>query len=137
MKLAFSPDGSRLASFSRETVQLWDTETDPEFRRLTHAGPVEGAVFSRDGKRLATASRKETTRLFEATRTDETITVWDTASGRPTLLLDHQIARAGAFSFSPDGESSGDDRRGWQGKNRGMLVTVERHSVLMKSRDFP
>ena len=58
--VAFSPDGTRLASASLDqTVKLWDVATGRELRTLHgHAGPVVSVAFSPDGTRLASASRR-------------------------------------------------------------------------------
>ena len=56
---AFSPDGSRLATASRDgTVQIWDPYADaPEQLVLQrHLGSVDSVSFSPDGTRLATVS---------------------------------------------------------------------------------
>ena len=75
--VAFSPDGQRLASASRDgTVKVWDAATGQEIRTLKgHTGGVMSVAFSPDGKRLASASA------------DETVKVWDAATGQETLTL--------------------------------------------------
>ena len=59
--VAFSPDGKRLASASRDgTVKVWDAATGQETLTLKgHTGRVASVAFSPDGKRLATASRRQ------------------------------------------------------------------------------
>ena len=58
---------------------------------LQHSGKVYRVVFSPDGKQLATASRDNTARL------------WDAATGRELQRLNHDD-RVYAVSFSPDGK---------------------------------
>jgi WD40 repeat protein len=58
---------------------------------MQHGGPVYFAAFSRDNLRVATASR------------DQTARIWDAVTGRPiTAPLEHKGAVLSA-AFSPDG----------------------------------
>ena len=53
--IAFSPDGSTLASGAREkTIRLWDVVTGEQKRTLTgHMHWVKSIAFSPDGRTLA------------------------------------------------------------------------------------
>jgi WD40 repeat protein len=68
--VAFSPDGTRLATASTDsTVKVWNVSPTQGQREepLTlygHTGGILRAVFSPDGKRIATASRDGTTRVY-------------------------------------------------------------------------
>jgi hypothetical protein len=64
--VAFSPDGTRLATTSFDkTVKVWDATSGQEVHTLTgHTDKVYGVAFSSDGARLATASRDKTVRLY-------------------------------------------------------------------------
>ena len=75
--VAFSPDGTRLASAGDgKTIRVWDTASGRETRTLARLPQVISIVaFSPDGKRLAIASG------------DPTIRVFDMATGRETLTL--------------------------------------------------
>ena len=70
--VAFSPDGSRLASGGwNQTIKVWDAASGQELRTLKgHTDQVLSVAFSPDGSRLVSASQ------------DKTIKVWDTASGQ-------------------------------------------------------
>jgi WD40 repeat protein/serine/threonine protein kinase len=90
--VAFSPDGSRLASASGDkTIKIWDTASGRELRTLEgHLDEVWSVAFSPDGNRLASASW------------DQTIKVWDLASGQVRTLKGH-THRVWSVAFSPDG----------------------------------
>jgi WD40 repeat protein/serine/threonine protein kinase len=93
----FSPDGSLLATCcSDETLkkyfaQVWDAATGrPVGPPLRHDDGVLRVNFSRDGRRLVTASE------------DDTARVWDARTGKPlTPALRHQGQVLGA-SFNPN-----------------------------------
>jgi WD40 repeat protein/serine/threonine protein kinase len=58
--VAFSPDGTLLASASEKEVKVWDPTTGKEERTLTSKEPcsgVTGLAFSPDGQRLARGAR--------------------------------------------------------------------------------
>jgi WD40 repeat protein len=83
--VAFSPDGSRLASASRDgTVKVWDATASQEARAL----PAE--ILSPDGKQLAGTVGNE-------------VKVWDVQTGRETLTLKGHTSWVQSVAFSPDG----------------------------------
>ena len=90
--VAFSPDGTRLATGSRGPVHLWDLQVGavvtelPAGRRDT----VTALAFSPDGARLAGGSGR-------------TVRVWDATTGEQQLEVTHGGASVLAVAFSPDG----------------------------------
>ena len=74
---AFSPDGSRIVTASRDkTAKVWDAKSGAEILTLKgHTDRVTSASFSPDGSRIVTAS------------VDKTAKVWDAKSGAEVLTL--------------------------------------------------
>jgi WD40 repeat protein len=62
--VAFSPDGTRLATTSSDTARVWNLADGAELRALRHEKKVVGVAFSPDGTYLATAS-SNTARVWD------------------------------------------------------------------------
>jgi WD40 repeat protein/serine/threonine protein kinase len=116
--VAFSPDGTRLASSSQDqTVRVWDAAGKPLAVLQGHTSHVCKAVFSPDGTRLVSASD------------DGTLRLWDPAGGEPLAVLQGHAKGVWACAYSPDGAwlaSASVDQsvRLWD------AAQVERHGVL-------
>jgi WD40 repeat protein len=110
--VAYRPDGRTLATVQFDnTVKLWDLtglhflgmvdrKTSPyktqmwdaPVRTLVgHVGVVLGAAYSADGRRIASASRYGTVKL------------WDTMTGQEVLTLRGIANEINGVAFSPDG----------------------------------
>ncbi|MBE2207389.1 MAG: PD40 domain-containing protein, partial [Saprospiraceae bacterium] len=103
---AFSPDGQYLVATSLDnrdsqgtsrpgTARVWRVATGEQVAELgeTAYGGVWGADFSRDGKRLVTASE------------DNTARVWEVGSWRKLHDLIGHSGRVSRAVFSPDGKT--------------------------------
>lgn len=89
---ALSPDGKLLASSLGAEIRLWDAITGKLFLTLeAHADPVLAAVFSPNGKFIASGSY------------DYTVRLWDTVKGRLLHTLKDHTASVWDIVFSPDG----------------------------------
>ncbi len=90
---AFSPDGQFIATARPKQVRIWNADTYQELTPLVgHAGEVLAIAFAPDGQRVATASK------------DQSIRVWDTATGRELRILKGKIwAWTRTVAFSPNG----------------------------------
>jgi WD40 repeat protein len=92
--VAFSPDGQALLATSGNVLEIWDVNTGDLIRRFEgHTGGVWRAVFSPDGARLLSAAA------------DNTLRVWDTASGRELRRIDHG-PDVWTATFGPAGETA-------------------------------
>ena len=88
--VAFSPDGTRVATGGDGAAQVFDAATGKQLARLDHEEAVRAVAFSPDGTRVATASFDHSTRVFNA------------ATGKQLVRLDHD-GPVNAVAFSPDG----------------------------------
>jgi WD40 repeat protein len=90
--LAFRRDGKLLAAADFRSIRVWDLMGTGERIDLRgHAGGVSCAVFSQDGKWLATGSK------------DLKEKIWDTSTGELVKTIGPTIGNMQSVGFSPDG----------------------------------
>jgi serine/threonine protein kinase/WD40 repeat protein len=106
--VAFSPDGSMLASSGRLVTKLWDTSTGHLILELNakQNGTYVGLAFSPDGKRLAVCS----TRNFQP----GLVVIWDLQFGRGIETLRGLTGQVAKIRFSPDGRHLAAFTHSWQ-----------------------
>ncbi len=116
--LAFSPDGYTLASGGFQEVKLWRRPRNVQTAKLSGPAEVTAAAASADGKLLAVAG------------SDNTIKLWELATGKHLKDLAGHSATVTSLRFSADGAklfSGSADKtvRVWNAADGQTIVQVE------------
>jgi len=120
--VAFSPDGTLLATASYPTARVWDMPSGRLLTTLKHDDPVSSVAFSPDGTLLATGSQ------------DYTARVWDMPSGKLLTKLKHDSS-VYSVVFSPDGKLLATGSRDytakvWEMPSGKLLATLKHDNVV-------
>ena len=129
--VAFSPDGRRIASGSRDkTIKLWDAATGREIMTFKgHWGRVRSVAFSPDGRRIASGSE------------DDTVKLWDARTGQVLMTLKGHKSIVLSVAFSPDGRrlASGSQDctvKLWDTEIGRKIMTLKGHARFVSSVAF-
>lgn len=129
--VAFSPDGMRIVSGSRDgLVQVWSAVTGALERVLEgHTSSIISICFSPNGERVVTGSY------------DHTVRVWAVVSGAPDMVLTGHTKSVLSVAFSPDGRriASGSDDcsvRIWSAMTGALERVLHGHIGLVHSVEF-
>jgi WD40 repeat protein len=122
---AFSPDGTRIVTAGDRTARIWDAVTGTQILVLKAEGGVGigNAVFSPDGKRIAT------------TCWDNTARVWNAVTGAQIAVLKGHEGSLIELTFSPDGSrvltrSLDKTARVWDAATGAQIVVLKGRGAL-------
>ena len=127
--LALSPDGTRLATASKEKMlRLWDVTSARELAALEHPSMLYFATFSPDGSRLISSVG------------DGKLWLWDVPTGSEIAVLEHP-SRVASAVFSPDGArlaaaSVGGTVHLWNAADGGKITVLSGHTEAVHEARF-
>jgi WD40 repeat protein/serine/threonine protein kinase len=116
----YHPDGKLILTAGANEAKLWNAADGTLLRILAgHDGPVQEAVFSTDGTRIATASH------------DRTARIWATDTGELLNILPGHGHFVVAVAFSPDGQRlATSDNEGvvklWNAQTGQVVLTLQK-----------
>jgi YD repeat-containing protein len=140
VKVAFSPDGSTLATAGMvdRTVKLWDMATQKELATLEgHLGELGEMAFSPDGTTLAVVSGNPR----QAETGTPIVVLWNVPDRRQRATLQGHGGWVNHLAFSPDGKclaTAGSDRaiRLWDVASGECQATLTGHRTAVMSVAF-
>jgi WD40 repeat protein/DNA-binding SARP family transcriptional activator len=118
--VAFSPDGTMIATSGEDGAALWAVPSGRLLHRLSATGQMHGVAFSGDGKLVATAGD------------DGTARIWDVATGRLDATLTGHTREVWDVAFSPDGTRLA--TTGTDGTFRVYVLPVDQLERIARSR---
>jgi WD40 repeat protein len=105
---ALSPDGRTVAIASDDNkLHLWDVASGHQIREIQHPALVRGIAFSPDGRQIMTgtggAPLDDPTTQRVAVSQDNSLRLWDVATGNPIREMKGHEHAISSIAFSPDG----------------------------------
>jgi WD40 repeat protein len=125
-----SPVGGLVVTSSTDkTARVWSLDDGRQLFVLHHPTSVQTAVFSRDGKRVATGGW------------DGLVRLWNATTGELQATLQGHRASVGSAEFSPDGRtlltgSTDQTARLWDLQRESLVGTLEGHSGWVNNVSF-
>jgi WD40 repeat protein len=115
--MAFSPDGKHFASGGEPVLTIWDVAAGKSLATYRGASRIMDAVFSPDGKRLATTSP------------DGLVELWNTTTHKRIRTIRGHSGLVLSVAFSPDGlvlASAGRDGalKVWDAKGDSQAISI-------------
>lgn len=129
-RVAFSSDSKRLACAGSPGIKIWEVPTGREICTIPGDRTWEScAVFSPDGKRLASGNA------------NKTVKIWDAANGQQLVACQGHTGAIYTVAFSPDGKrlaSASADKtiKLWDAKTGQMLLSLSGHTSKVNSVAF-
>lgn len=142
--VSFSGDGKLLASSSYDrTIRIWDTHTGRCIKTLKgHTGGINSVAFSPNSRKIVSASGYyiQNMDISEMVH-DNTIRVWDIATGQCDRILEGHNSDVTFVSYSIDGQkivSASADKtvRVWGAESGQCLKTISTNEGCVNSAMF-
>lgn len=140
--VSFSPDGRFLATASGPfqgpgQARVWNVRTGQPVSPIVSCGaPIWSVAFSPDSRNVVMATGKSS-----SSPKGGTAQVWEAATGKMLLILEHHLQDVLQACFSPDGQrlaTAGADQtaRLWRADNGQLLAAPLKHAGYVTSAAF-
>lgn len=132
--VAYSPDGTRLATNSNDMVQVWNAATGEKISSFLIPFNSGRIKFSPDGTRLATD-------IYDKETEDYSVLLLDAASGGEMLKFSGHTNWIQGFAWSRDGRmlatgSLDTTARVWDAETGQELLTLSGHTNIVETLSF-